>query len=72
MTDFQPFFHSSFMVTLKPAVETPLTAFALKLVAEDAGIPSDCFNIALADYERTPIFGEKMFTDSRVSAVSFT
>ena len=59
-------------VTLKPAVETPLTAFALKLVAEDAGIPSDCFNIVLADYENTPKFGEKMFTDSRVSAVSFT
>jgi len=59
-------------VTLKPAVETPLTAFALKLVAEDAGIPADAFNIVIADYERTPEFGEKMFTDPRVSAVSFT
>lgn len=56
-------------VIVKPAPETPLSAFALVTLAKEAGIPDGVFQVIHGDGER---FAGIIAGDSRVRAVSFT
>ncbi|KAJ3017107.1 UNVERIFIED_CONTAM: hypothetical protein HDU68_011861 [Siphonaria sp. JEL0065] len=58
---------------LKPAPETPLSALALKLLANVAGIPNDAFQVLTADREYSKdVVGAELMRDSRIRKVSFT
>ncbi|KAJ3117949.1 hypothetical protein HK100_000710 [Physocladia obscura] len=58
---------------LKPAPETPLSAFAMKLLANDAGIPDDAFQILSADRQNAvDVVGKVLMADTRIRKVSFT
>ncbi|ORY52940.1 aldehyde dehydrogenase [Rhizoclosmatium globosum] len=58
---------------LKPAPETPLSALALKLLANDAGIPNEAFQVLTADRENAKdIVGKELMADMRIRKVSFT
>lgn len=60
-------------VVLKPASVTPLSALALQILIEEAGLPKDLFQVCLAiSGKSTGAMGEKMFSDPRIKAVSFT
>lgn len=54
---------------IKPAPETPLTALALGVLAERAGIPAGVLNIITGD---APAIGGVWTTDPRVRFVGFT
>ncbi|WP_435607428.1 NAD-dependent succinate-semialdehyde dehydrogenase [Pseudomonas knackmussii] len=54
---------------LKPSEETPLSAFALAVLAEQAGIPSGVFNIVSGD---APAIGAALQASSVVRKLSFT
>ncbi|WP_444437237.1 NAD-dependent succinate-semialdehyde dehydrogenase [Pseudomonas sp. A6] len=56
-------------VVVKPAHETPYSAFALAQLAEEAGLPAGAFNVVLGEPQMTM---ETLVQDSRVRAVSFT
>ncbi|KAJ3066678.1 hypothetical protein HDU98_010049 [Podochytrium sp. JEL0797] len=58
---------------LKPAPETPLSSIALKLLANDAGIPDAAFQVLTADRENAKnVVGRELMADSRVRKISFT
>ena len=60
-------------VVLKPASETPLSALALCILAEEAGLPAGLLQCTLSNSRQsTAALGEKLFSDSRIKAVSFT
>lgn len=54
---------------LKPSEETPLSAFALAVLAEEAGIPAGVFNIVSGD---APAIGGALQASSAVRKLSFT
>lgn len=54
---------------LKPSEETPLSAFALAVLAEEAGIPAGVFNIVSGD---APAIGGAIQASSAVRKLSFT
>lgn len=54
---------------LKPAMETPLTAFAFAKLAQEAGLPDGCFNVVTGD--AAPI-GQAMCESKTVRALTFT
>ena len=54
---------------LKPSEETPLSAFALAVLAEEAGIPAGVFNIVSGD---APAIGGALQASSVVRKLSFT
>ncbi|OLF54557.1 NAD-dependent succinate-semialdehyde dehydrogenase [Pseudomonas chlororaphis] len=54
---------------LKPSEETPLSAFALAVLAEQAGIPAGVFNIVSGD---APAIGGALQASSVVRKLSFT
>lgn len=56
-------------VVVKPAHETPYSAFALAQLAEEAGLPAGVFNVVLGEPQMTM---ETLVRDPRVRAVSFT
>src|SRR5262249_38945299 len=56
----------------KPAEDTPLSALAVALLAEEAGIPAGAINIVTASRARTPEVAEAWMRDSRVRKISFT
>jgi len=56
-------------VVIKPAPETPLTALALGVLAERAGIPAGVINIVTGD---APAIGNVWTSDPRVRFVGFT
>ena len=56
-------------VVCKPAGETPLTALALAVLAERAGIPAGVFNVVTGD---SKAIGGVLTQDSRVRLVGFT
>lgn len=56
-------------VVIKPAPETPLTALALGVLAERAGIPAGVINILTGD---APAIGGVWTSDPRVRFVGFT
>merc|ERR1712060_58194 len=67
-------------VVLKPASETPLSALALQIISEESGLPKDLLQIVLAsgdndkfnEFDNTKELGQRLFTDERIKAVSFT
>jgi aspartate-semialdehyde dehydrogenase len=56
-------------VVVKPAHETPYSAFALAQLAEEAGVPAGVFNVVLAEPQ---LAMETLVHDPRVRSVSFT
>ena len=54
---------------LKPSEETPLSAFALAVLAEEAGIPAGVFNIVSGD---APAIGNALQASPVVRKLSFT
>jgi succinate-semialdehyde dehydrogenase/glutarate-semialdehyde dehydrogenase len=54
---------------LKPSEETPLSAFALAVLAEEAGVPAGVFNIVSGD---APAIGSALQASSVVRKLSFT
>lgn len=54
---------------IKPSEETPLSAFALAVLAEEAGIPAGVFNVITGDSAK---IGHVFSTDPRVKKLSFT
>jgi succinate-semialdehyde dehydrogenase/glutarate-semialdehyde dehydrogenase len=56
-------------VVLKPSELTPLTALALAVLAEEAGLPPGVFNVVMGD---APAIGEVLTTDPRVRKFTFT
>lgn len=59
-------------VVVKPAEQTPLTALALAVLAERAGIPAGVFNIVTGDANAAPAIGAALTGDPRVRKLSFT
>ena len=56
-------------VVAKPSEITPMTAFLLAKIADEAGLPPGVLNII---HGLGPSVGEPLVTDSRVKAISFT
>ncbi|TBU87787.1 NAD-dependent succinate-semialdehyde dehydrogenase [Phytopseudomonas dryadis] len=56
-------------LVVKPAHETPYSAFALAQLAEEAGLPAGVFNVVLGEPQMAM---QTLVGDSRVRAVSFT
>lgn len=56
-------------IVIKPAKETPYSALALAVLAEEAGIPAGVFNVITGDSEK---IGGEMTTNPLVRKVSFT
>lgn len=56
-------------VVLKPSELTPLSALALAVLAEEAGVPPGVFNVVMGD---SPAIGEVLTTDPRVRKFTFT
>ena len=59
-------------VVVKPAEQTPLTALALAVLAERAGIPPGVFNVVTGDSAAAPEIGGALTGDARVRKLSFT
>ena len=57
---------------LKPAEDTPLSALALAVLAEEAGVPPGVFNIVTASKDNAAEVGRVLTTDERVRKISFT
>ncbi len=55
---------------VKPAEDTPLSALALAVLAEEAGIPPGAFNLVPTS-KAAPV-GEAMTSDTRIRKISFT
>ncbi len=56
-------------VVCKPASETPLTALALAVLAERAGLPAGTFNVLTG---KASAIGEEMTTNPKVRCIAFT
>jgi aspartate-semialdehyde dehydrogenase len=56
-------------VVIKPAHETPYSAFALAQLAEEAGFPAGVFNVVLGEPQMAM---QTLVQDQRVRSVSFT
>lgn len=63
-----PALASGCTVVLKPAPTTPLEAFVIAEIAEEAGLPAGVLNVVTGDIEA----GRVLTTDPRVDLVSFT
>jgi succinate-semialdehyde dehydrogenase/glutarate-semialdehyde dehydrogenase len=59
-------------IVIKPAEQTPLTALALAVLAERAGVPRGVLNVVTGDAVRSVEIGTLLTTDARVRHVSFT
>jgi len=59
-------------VVVKPAEDTPLSALALAVLAEEAGVPPGIFNIITCSKAHAPEVGEELTTNPIVRKVSFT
>lgn len=56
-------------VVLKPAGQTPLSAYFLAELLEEAGLPAGAFNVVTGSGS---VVGEKLVKDDRVKKISFT
>lgn len=65
-----PAFASGCAIVFKPAAETPLSALALAILAERAGIPSGVFSVLPTSNARA--FGEEICSNSIVKKLTFT
>eukprot|EP00557_Chaetoceros_sp_GSL56_P010580 CAMPEP_0176485304 /NCGR_PEP_ID=MMETSP0200_2-20121128/4969_1 /TAXON_ID=947934 /ORGANISM="Chaetoceros sp., Strain GSL56" /LENGTH=530 /DNA_ID=CAMNT_0017881941 /DNA_START=129 /DNA_END=1721 /DNA_ORIENTATION=- len=59
-------------VVLKPSELTPLTAIAVKELANRAGIPDEVFQLIISNKDHTPGVGEEFCTNPIVKKISFT
>jgi succinate-semialdehyde dehydrogenase/glutarate-semialdehyde dehydrogenase len=59
-------------VVAKPAEDTPLSALAAAVLAEEAGMPAGVINIVTASRERAPEIAAIWMRDARVRKISFT
>lgn len=59
-------------VVLKPAEDTPLSALALAMLAEQAGFMPGLFNVVTASIKNAPSVGRVLCGDDRVRKISFT
>ena len=59
-------------VVLKPAEDTPLSALALAILAQEAGVPNGVFNVVTGSLASAPAIGEVLTTHPLVKKVSFT
>jgi len=59
-------------MVLKPAEQTPLTALALGLLAERAGLPAGVLSIVTADGQEAPEIGQELTANREVRKLSFT
>jgi succinate-semialdehyde dehydrogenase/glutarate-semialdehyde dehydrogenase len=59
-------------IVLKPAEQTPLSALALAVLAEQAGIPPGVLNIITADSENSIAIGKVLCASTVVRKVTFT
>lgn len=59
-------------VVLKPAEDTPLSALALAILAQEAGVPPGVLNVVTGSLASAPAIGEVMTTHPAVKKVSFT
>jgi succinate-semialdehyde dehydrogenase/glutarate-semialdehyde dehydrogenase len=59
-------------VVSKPAEDTPLSALALAMLAEEAGVPAGLINILPASRARTPEVVDVWLKDDRVRKITFT
>ncbi|MFM8339530.1 MAG: NAD-dependent succinate-semialdehyde dehydrogenase [Fluviibacter sp.] len=59
-------------VIVKPAEQTPITALALAVLAERAGLPAGVFNVVTGDADAAPAIGGALTADMRVRKLSFT
>lgn len=67
-----PALASGCTVLSKPAEDTPLSALAVAMLAEEAGIPPGVINVVPASRERTPEVVNVWLKDPRVRKISFT
>jgi acyl-CoA reductase-like NAD-dependent aldehyde dehydrogenase len=56
-------------VVLKPASQTPLSAYFLAELLENAGLPKGSFNVVTGSGK---VVGDQIVSDERVSVVTFT
>lgn len=56
----------------KPAEDTPLSALALAVLAEEAGVPAGVLNLVPASRAQTPVVSDVWLADPRVRKLSFT
>jgi succinate-semialdehyde dehydrogenase/glutarate-semialdehyde dehydrogenase len=59
-------------MVLKPAQQTPLTALALALLAEEAGLPPGVLNVVTGSHEDSPRIGSELTGNDLVRKVTFT
>ncbi|MFJ9533939.1 NAD-dependent succinate-semialdehyde dehydrogenase [Herbaspirillum sp. NPDC101396] len=59
-------------VVAKPAEDTPLTALALALLAQEAGVPPGVINLVTTSREQAPGAVGDWLADERVRKISFT
>ncbi|WP_153114700.1 NAD-dependent succinate-semialdehyde dehydrogenase [Rhodocyclus tenuis] len=60
------------VVVAKPAEQTPLTALALAVLAERAGIPAGVINVVTGSAASAAVIGQTLCDDPRVRKLSFT
>ena len=59
-------------MVLKPAEQTPLSALAVAVLAEEAGLPPGVFSVVTGDAEDAPAIGGEMTSSPLVRKVGFT
>jgi succinate-semialdehyde dehydrogenase/glutarate-semialdehyde dehydrogenase len=59
-------------MVLKPAEQTPLTALAVGVLAERAGLPEGVFQIVTGDAGDAPLIGGEMTSNPAIRKVGFT
>jgi succinate-semialdehyde dehydrogenase/glutarate-semialdehyde dehydrogenase len=59
-------------IVLKPAEQTPLTALALALLAQRAGLPAGVLNVVTGDAADAPAIGLELTSNPTVRKISFT
>ena len=69
---FGPALAAGCTVVAKPAEDTPLSALALAVLAEEAGLPAGVLNLVPASRSRTPQVSQAWLEDERVRKLSFT
>ncbi|MFZ1125058.1 MAG: NAD-dependent succinate-semialdehyde dehydrogenase [Candidatus Baltobacteraceae bacterium] len=57
---------------LKPAEQTPLSALALAVLAEEAGIPAGVFNVVTGGADDAPLIGRELTSHPAVRKLGFT
>ena len=59
-------------MVLKPAEQTPLSALAVAVLAEEAGLPPGVFSVVTGDAEDAPVIGAELTSSPLVRKVGFT